>query len=65
MRTIFFAMLVAAGFALTGTSGASAATMNGTAVSQAAQASDQVIVVRDGCGRGRHFSRYRGRCVWN
>lgn len=65
MRTIFFAMLVAAGFALTGISGASAAAVNGTAVGQAAQASDQVTVVRDGCGRGRHYSRYRGRCVWN
>jgi len=19
----------------------------------------------DGCGRGRHFSKYRGYCVWN
>jgi hypothetical protein len=19
----------------------------------------------DGCGRGRHFSKYRGHCVWN
>ena len=22
-----------------------------------------VILVRDGCGRGRHYSRYRDRCV--
>jgi hypothetical protein len=24
-----------------------------------------VIVVRDGCGRHRHWSRWRGRCEWN
>ena len=65
MRSILFAILVAAGFALTGTSGANAAAANGAVVGQAAQQSDQVIVVRDGCGRHRHWSRWRGRCVWN
>ncbi len=65
MRTILFAMLVAAGFALTGTSSANAAAVNGTVVGQAAQQSDQVIQVREGCGRNRHWSRWKGRCVWN
>jgi hypothetical protein len=65
MRTILFAMLVAAGFALTGTSSASAAAANGTVVGQAAQQSDQVLTVREGCGRHRHWSRWKGRCVWN
>lgn len=65
MRTIFFAMLVAAGFALTGTSSANAAAANGAVVGQASQASDHVIEVRDRCGRGRHWSKWRGRCVWN
>lgn len=38
---------------------------NGTVVNQAAQDFDATILVRDGCGRGRHYSRYRGMCVWN
>jgi hypothetical protein len=65
MRTILFAMFVAAGFALTGTSGANAAAANGTVVGQAAQQSDQIIQVREGCGRHRHWSRFKNRCVWN
>jgi hypothetical protein len=24
-----------------------------------------VIQVREGCGRHRHWSRHRNRCVWN
>jgi hypothetical protein len=65
MRTTLFAMLVTAGFTLTGASGAYAAAANGAVVGQAAQQSDQVITVRDGCGRHRHWSRWQGRCVWN
>lgn len=65
MRKILFAMLVAAGFALTGTSSANAAAVNGAVVGQAAQQSDQVMEVRDRCGRHRHWSKWRGRCVWN
>jgi hypothetical protein len=65
MRTILFALLVAAGFALTGTSSANAAAANGASVGQAAQQSDNVIVVREGCGRHRHWSKWKGRCVWN
>jgi cytochrome oxidase Cu insertion factor (SCO1/SenC/PrrC family) len=66
MRTIFFAMLVAAGFALTGASGANAAAAaNGAMLGQSVKQSDHVITVRDGCGRHRHWSKWRGRCVWN
>lgn len=66
MRSILFAMLVAAGFALTGTSGANAAAANGTFAGKATEAtSGQVIEVRDRCGRHRHWSKWKGRCVWN
>ena len=65
MRTIFFAMLIAAGFAFFCNNEARAAAANGTVVNQAAQDIDATILVRDGCGRGRHYSRYRGMCVWN
>jgi hypothetical protein len=65
MRTIFFAMLVAAGFALTGTSSANAAAANGAVVGQTAKQASQVLQVREGCGRHRHWSKWKGRCVWN
>jgi len=65
MRTILFATFVAAGFALVGTSGANATVANGKVIGQAAQQSDQTIEVAEGCGRGRHWSRYQRRCVWN
>ncbi|HVT55772.1 MAG TPA: hypothetical protein VHD34_06955 [Xanthobacteraceae bacterium] len=65
MRTILLAMLVAAGFALAGTSSANAAAANGAIIGQSAKQSDQVLTVRDGCGRHRHWSKWRGRCVWN
>lgn len=65
MRTIFFATLVTAGFALVGTSGVNATVASGKAIGQAAQQVDQTIEVREGCGRGRHWSRYQRRCVWN
>jgi hypothetical protein len=59
-------MLVAAGFALTGAPSANAAAApNGTLLGQSAKQSDQVLTVRDGCGRHRHWSKWRGRCVWN
>jgi hypothetical protein len=65
MRTVLFAILIAVGFAFVGTTEASAAAANGTVVGQAAQQFDSTILVADGCGRGRHWSRYRGMCVWN
>lgn len=65
MRTMFFAMLVAAGFAFIGTSGASAAVANGAIVNKSAQQADQLIQVRDRCGRHRHWSHRRHRCVRN
>ena len=65
MRTTLFALIAAAGFAVIGASGAHAAAANGAAIEKAAQNADQVIVVREGCGRGRHWSRWQGRCVWN
>ncbi len=65
MRTVFLVMLIAAGFAFVGTTEASAAAANGTVISWAAQQSDATILVADGCGRGRHYSKYRGMCVWD
>lgn len=62
MRTIFFAMLVAAGFALAGTSGASAAAANGTIITSQV---NQTIQIADRCGRHRHWSHRRHRCVRN
>ena len=65
MRATLFALIAAAGLAFVGMSGASALTANGAAIEKAAQSVDQTIVVRDGCGRGRHWSRRWGRCVWD
>jgi hypothetical protein len=65
MRTIFFAMLVTAGFALVGTSGASAAAANGAIIGKSTQQVNHLIQVRDRCGRHRHWSHRRGRCVRN
>ena len=65
MRTALFALIAAAGFAFIGASGANAAAANGAAIEKAAQKGDQTIMVRDGCGRGAHWSRWQGRCVWN
>jgi hypothetical protein len=65
MRSILFAALVAAGFALVGTSGVNATVANGKVIGQAAQQSDQTIEVREGCGRGRHWSRWQQRCDWS
>lgn len=64
MRTLFFSLLLAGGLAVTGSHIASAAPANGLAVSGTEQA-DSLLLVRDGCGRGRHFSKWRGVCVWN
>ena len=65
MRIALFALIAAAGLAFIGASGANAATANGAAIEKAAQNADQTIMVREGCGRGRHWSRWQGRCVWN
>ena len=52
-------MLTAAGFALASLSAANAAPVNGTTVGQP----DTITLVADGCGRGRHYSKYQGMCV--
>jgi hypothetical protein len=65
MRAILFALVATAALALIGQSGANAAAANGAAIGKAARHTDQIIMVRDGCGRGRHYSRWRGHCVWN
>jgi hypothetical protein len=61
MRTVLFSMLLSAGLALP--SAANAAPMSG-AFSAAGQETAPLLV-RDGCGAGRHFSKYRGICVWD
>jgi hypothetical protein len=65
MRTALFALIAAAGLGLMGASGANAAAANGAAIEKAAQNADQTIMVREGCGRGAHWSRWQGRCAWN
>lgn len=64
MRRLVFSMLIAGGIALAGGQPANAAPANGLAVSGAEQ-TGALTLVRDGCGRGRHFSKWRGVCVWN
>ena len=63
MRNTSLAMLTAAGLALVSLSAANATPVNGTLGNQTAQENDAIILVADGCGRGRHYSRYRGMCV--
>ena len=65
MKIVLFALIAAAGIAFAGASGANAATANGAAIEKASQNADQTIMVRDGCGGGRHWSRWQGHCVWN
>jgi hypothetical protein len=60
MRRTPLVMLVAAGFGLSA-SGASAAPANGAAIAGLGHPADQVMQVRDSCGRGRH--RSWGHCV--
>jgi len=59
MRNTSLAMFAAAGFAFVSFSTANAAPVNGTAVGQ----SDAITLIADGCGRGRHYSKYQGMCV--
>jgi hypothetical protein len=61
MRRITLAMLVATGYGLVGASGGSSAPANGAAIAQLGNLADQVMQVRDSCGRGRH--RSWGHCV--
>jgi hypothetical protein len=61
MRWIALAMLVATGYGLVGASGASAAPASGAAIAELGHLVDQVMQVRDSCGRGRH--RSSGRCA--
>ena len=65
MRTIFFAMLIAAGFAVAGASNVNAAAANGAAIGQAAEQLDTTVAVANGCGWRRHWSPRWRRCVWN
>jgi hypothetical protein len=64
MRTLLFSMLIAGGLTFAGGQAVNAAPANGLAVSGAGQ-TDTLTLVRDGCGRGRHFSKWRGVCVWD
>lgn len=68
MRTLFLSLIASAGLAIAASQGAiqaaNAAPVNGLAMSAAPQ-SDALTLIRDGCGRGRHFSKYRGICVWD
>ena len=63
MRAVLFSMLLSAGLAFV--SGPASAAPASGAPSEAGRASDSLMLVRDGCGAGRHFSRYRGICVWD
>ncbi len=65
MRTIFFAMLLVAGFAIAGVSTVNAAAVNGAAIGQAAEQLDTKVEVANGCGLRRHWSYRWRRCVWN
>jgi hypothetical protein len=65
MRTVFFATLLAAGLATAGMSNVNAAPASGAAIGQAAEQLDSTLVVRNGCGHGRHWSWRWRRCVWN
>ena len=61
MSWIALAMLVVTGYVLVGASGASAAPASGAAIAELGHLVDQVMQVRESCGRGRH--RSSGRCV--
>jgi hypothetical protein len=63
MRTIFFAMLLATGFAIAGASTVNAAAANGAAFGQAVEQMNDKIDVANGCGRGRYWSVRLRRCV--
>ena len=64
MRAILFAVLVAAGIGLVGTSSVSAAPGGNTALLNASNEVSGIVQVRDGCGYGWHRN-WRGRCVRN
>jgi hypothetical protein len=61
MRETNLATLVVVGFGLLYGSGACAAPANGRAIAELGHLADQVMRVRDSCGRGRH--RRFGHCV--
>jgi hypothetical protein len=61
MRRIALGMLVAIAYGVVGTSGTFAAPANGPAIAELGHLVDQVMQVRDSCGRGRH--RSFGHCV--
>jgi len=64
MRTILLAATVIAGLGLVSLSAASAVPVQGAAVI-AAQQPEDVIQIRNGCGRHHHWSRHLHRCVHN
>ncbi len=63
MKMILCATLLAVGFAVAGTPNAHAAALNGATIGQAAERLDSTLVVREDCGRHRHWSERRHRCV--
>jgi hypothetical protein len=62
MRYLALAFVLAAGFSLAGSFGASATPAAGKAISQAAERTDIITDVEGGCGRGWHRNRW-GRCI--
>lgn len=77
MQTLFFSLLLSTGVAIAAGNQARAADLNVEPRARAAapaqvyddgpiyEERSEVILVRDGCGPGRRFSRYRGICVWD
>jgi hypothetical protein len=62
MRYLVLAIVLAAGFSVAGSFGASAAPAAGKAISQAADQTNATADVAGGCGRGWHRNRW-GRCI--
>jgi hypothetical protein len=60
-KATFAALVAAAWFGLVGGADVSAAPANGAAIAGLGHLDDQVVQVRDSCGRGRH--RSFGHCV--
>jgi len=63
MKMILCATLLVAGFAVSGMPNAYAAALDGRTIEQAAERLDSKLVVREDCGRHRHWSERRHRCV--
>jgi hypothetical protein len=61
MRAVLAAIIIAAGIGFVSAYSASATPANGLAIAGASQHTEQLLQVKDGCGRGRH--REHGHCV--